>query len=158
METAVEQKERGEDVEKESPPEGEDPLRLVETTSEEKLRQASIEEAFERIIPKRLEAVWEKVRSSMAGIEGAIQFDIAGDSGGSWHFLLSDKKIEVARGRHAAPSTTFALSAEDYYSLMRREQDPQTLFLTERISLQGDLGLAMRLGQVMQNVFAQGDL
>ncbi len=47
------------------------------------------------------------------------------------------------RNRVAAPDLTIAASARDFLALARREQDPDTLFFSRRLSMEGDTELGL---------------
>lgn len=115
------------------------------------LANASVSDIFNKYLPARMRTAWEKYKEMMAGIQGILQFDITGENGGKWFFEISDQGISVHQGEHSQPTTTFQMEAQDYLAMTRRETDPQTLFMSGKMRVLGDMSLAMRLGQVMQS-------
>ena len=47
------------------------------------------------------------------------------------------------RGRAESPDLTISANARDFLALARREQDPDTLFFSRRLSMQGDTELGL---------------
>ena len=87
-----------------------------------------------------------------AGLDVVIQFDLAGDGGGVWHCAISDGACAVSEGPHDAPTMTVSMEAADYVELTSGTLDGMTAFMTGRLRIAGDMGLAMQ----MQNLFRMG--
>jgi len=87
-----------------------------------------------------------------AGLDVVIQFDLAGDDGGVWHCAISDGACAVSEGAHDAPTMTLSMEAADYVQLTSGTLDGMTAFMTGRLRIAGDMGLAMK----MQNLFRMG--
>ncbi|MEW5945777.1 MAG: SCP2 sterol-binding domain-containing protein [bacterium] len=110
---------------------------------------------FEERLPKRFEESMEKYREQLEGIEGVLQFNIEGEGGGQWHIALSEGKATVHPGESEDPSTTFTVDAADWMAIVRRETDPQTVFMQGKLRIAGDMNLAMRLGQLIRTVLQE---
>lgn len=80
-----------------------------------------------------------------AGLEAVFQFDVSGDGGGTWHVTVADGACTVAEGPADAPGVTVAVSAEDWARIVSGSLNPQMAFLTGKLRVDGDMGLAMRL-------------
>ena len=87
-----------------------------------------------------------------AGLDVVIQFDLAGDGGGVWHCAISDGACAVSEGAHDAPTMTVSMEAADYVELTSGTLDGMTAFMTGRLKIAGDMGLAMK----MQSLFRMG--
>lgn len=63
----------------------------------------------------------------------------------------------VASGSHVEPDVTISASAYDFYLLSRREEDPDTLFFSRRLVMEGDTELGLLLKNTLDamelNVF-----
>ena len=87
-----------------------------------------------------------------AGLDAVIQFDLSGDGGGVWHCAIKDGACAVAEGAHDAPTMTVSMEAADYVELISGSLDGMTAFMSGRLRIAGDMGLAMQ----MQNLFKMG--
>jgi 3-hydroxyacyl-CoA dehydrogenase/3a,7a,12a-trihydroxy-5b-cholest-24-enoyl-CoA hydratase len=110
---------------------------------------ATVKDLFEQL-GKRLPEAEQKFGDLFTSMEGILQFDITGEGGGKWYMEFKSGKASVTEGAHESPTTTFTVDAADWLALSRREADPQQLFMSGRLKVAGDMGLAMKLGQFMR--------
>jgi putative sterol carrier protein len=82
------------------------------------------------------------------GTTAVVQYDIAGEGGGTWHAVIRDGTCAVNAGPAATPSLTLSMSAQDWIDMTTGKQNPQMLFMSGRLKLKGDMGLAMKLGSM----------
>ena len=99
------------------------------------------EEIFAEM-PKNLNA------DAAKGMNSVIQFNLAGDNGGQWYATIKDGKAEVTKGTAPAPNMTLSMSASDYVDLMEGRVEAPQLFFAGKLQIEGDLGLAMKLGSL----------
>lgn len=111
---------------------------------------ATAQQVFEEIMPQRLAGAKEKYGEMMQGIVGVLQFELTGEGGGKWFIELNEGEAKVTAGEHASPTTTFIIETQDYLAMLRREVDPQQLFMSGKMRITGDMSLAMRLGQLIR--------
>lgn len=78
------------------------------------------------------------------GIEANVQFDLSGDNGGLYWLKIADKQASLGEGRVESPKMTVRGTAEDFVALARGQLNPMQAFISGRIKIQGDMGLAMR--------------
>lgn len=81
------------------------------------------------------------------GIGTAVAIDLSGEGGGRW--LIDMSKEPAAVGMSAQPATTtISMEAKVFEQMVRGEIDPQTAFLTGKVKVDGNLGVAIKLGQL----------
>ena len=90
--------------------------------------------------------------TKIAGMNATYQFDISGDQGGTWHVKLADGAASVNDGPAENPSITLNATDQNWLDIVSGKLSGQTAFLTGKLKIKGDMGLAMKL----QNVFALG--
>ena len=83
-----------------------------------------------------------------AGTNAIIQYDISGDGGGTWNAVIKDGTCSVSTGQAASPSLTLQVGAQDWIDMSTGKQNPQMLFMSGKLKLKGDMGLAMKLGSM----------
>lgn len=105
---------------------------------------ASCKESFD-MMPSRFK------KEAAKGLNCVYQFDLAGDGGGKWHVLINEEKCEVKEGPHASPNITISMAAQDYLDMVSGKANGQMLFMSGRLRISGDMGLALR----MQSLFQQ---
>lgn len=79
-------------------------------------------------------------------IGATYRFELSGDGGGTWLATLKNPpKIEEADG---AADCILKLAAADYVELMEGRVEAPQLFFAGKLQIEGDLGLAMKLGSL----------
>jgi putative sterol carrier protein len=105
----------------------------------------SVKEVFEVQIPARL-----KAKPDLIGkINAVYQFNIAGAGGGAWSVDCTQPGGAVVAGTAAAPRCTVSMADADFLKLVTGKLNAQMAFMTGKIKIQGDMGLAMKLQQLL---------
>ncbi len=85
-----------------------------------------------------------------AGVNATIQYDISGDQGGTWHTVIKDGACTVNPGAAANPNLTLGMSAQDWLDMVAGKLSGQMAFMSGKLKLKGDMGLAMKVGGLFQ--------
>jgi putative sterol carrier protein len=85
------------------------------------------------------------VADSAKGMNAIIQFNLTGDSGGSYHTIIKDGSCQISQGTHAAPNMTLTMAAQDYVDMRSGKLNGQMAFMSGKLKIAGDMGLAMKL-------------
>jgi len=105
----------------------------------------SVKEVFETHIPARL-----KAKPDLIGkINAVYQFNISGAEGGAWSVDCTQPGGAVAMGNAVAPRCTVSMVDADFLKLVTGKLNAQMAFMTGKIKIQGDMGLAMKLQQLL---------
>ncbi|HLF47859.1 MAG TPA: SCP2 sterol-binding domain-containing protein [Methylomirabilota bacterium] len=92
-----------------------------------------------------------KFRADKAtGINATIQYDISGDQGGSWHAVIKDGTCTVNSGPAATPNLTLSMGGQDWLDMIGGKLSGQMAFMSGKLKLKGDMGLAMKVGGLFQ--------
>nr|PZN55124.1 MAG: hypothetical protein DIU68_09000 [Chloroflexota bacterium] len=78
------------------------------------------------------------------GINANVQFDLAGENGGLYWLKIADQQATLGEGRIENPKMTVRGAADDFAALAHGELNPMQAFMSGRIKIQGDMGLALR--------------
>ena len=85
-----------------------------------------------------------------AGVNAVIQYDISGDQGGTWHAVIKDGACAVNAGPAPTPSLTIGMSGQDWLDMVQGKLSGQMAFMSGKLKLKGDMGLAMKIGGMFQ--------
>ena len=82
------------------------------------------------------------------GMNATIQYDVSGEGGGTWHAVIKDGACTVSQGAATNPNLTLNVAAQDWLDMLSGKQSGQMLFMSGKLKLKGDMGLAMKLGSM----------
>jgi putative sterol carrier protein len=87
-----------------------------------------------------------------AGVNATIQYDIAGagEQGGAWHAVIKDGACTVNPGTAPSPTLTISMSGQDWLDMVGGKLSGQMAFMSGKLKLKGDMGLAMKIGGMFQ--------
>ena len=77
--------------------------------------------------------------------ETIIQFNVAGEGGGTWNMVVKDKKCEVKEGNAEGPKATVNTDADTWVGINTGKANPMQAFMTGKIKVQGNMGELMKL-------------
>lgn len=102
---------------------------------------------FEEKIAKRIEN-----NPELGGeINAVYQFHITGENGGTWNISCSQSKNQVQAGEIPNPQCIITISDQDLVSLVSGQINPQLAFMTGKLKVKGNLGLALKLGKILKD-------
>ena len=93
-------------------------------------------------LAEKLNAKPEKV----AGMECVYQFRIAD---AAWNVKLADGKASVTQAEAPSPNCTITMAEADFLDLVSGKLNGQMAFLTGKLKVAGDMGLALKLGSFL---------
>lgn len=86
--------------------------------------------------------------TAAAGVFGVVQFDLQGADGYELFIVLDDSTMSAEKGRHASPSVTITMQADDFLALLNGRLDGPLAFATGQGQISGDLLLAISLQRI----------
>lgn len=105
----------------------------------------SAKDIVEQQIPTKVKAKPEVAKS----INAKVVFDLTGDGGGQWTLDLTNADGVVTTGTCEAPKVTLTMVATDFSAMVNGEMNAQKAFLTGKLKVKGDMGAALKLGQLL---------
>ena len=84
------------------------------------------------------------------GMNSTIQFNLTGDGGGTYHIVIKDGTVTAQEGAAASPNMTMTVSAQDYLDIQSGKLNGQMAFMSGKMKIAGDMGLAMKLQTILK--------
>jgi putative sterol carrier protein len=82
-------------------------------------------------------------------VNGVYQFVIEGEDGGTWIVDLCKEPGVVSAGPSEAAKCTVTAKSSDFVDIVSRKINAQMAFLTGKLRVKGDMGLAIKLTKVI---------
>lgn len=106
---------------------------------------SSVKEVFDRHIPERLKNKPDVVSK----INAVYQFNISGPEGGQWAVDCTQPGGAIASGLSPSARCTVNCGDADFLNIVNGKLNPQMAFMSGKLKIQGDMGLAMKLQQIL---------
>lgn len=106
---------------------------------------SSVKEMFERQLPERLAGKPDVV----AKINAVYQFNVSGPDGGAWSVDCTAPGGKITPGVSPVARCTVTTTDQDLLKIVNGQLNPQMAFMSGKLRIQGDLGLAMKLQSIL---------
>ncbi len=106
---------------------------------------ASVKDVFERHMPERLRSKPDLVTK----INAVYQFNISGPGGGQWAVDCATPGGAVSSGTSGSARCTVNCADADFLNIVNGKLNPQMAFMMGKLKIQGDMGLALKLAQLL---------
>ena len=84
------------------------------------------------------------------GVKAVIQYHLTGEGGGEWIITIADGQCTVVEGTATQPALTLTMAAQDFVDMVMGKLSAPEAFMTGKLKLSGDFGLATRLPDFFQ--------
>ena len=91
------------------------------------------------------------IAAKLGSVREIAQIELSGDRGGTWHFVLGDGQVAVARGPHGKPSFEIAMSVETFRGLREGKVGVPGAVLRRKIRTRGSLRALLRVGALLRD-------
>ncbi|HEY6105940.1 MAG TPA: SCP2 sterol-binding domain-containing protein [Anaeromyxobacteraceae bacterium] len=105
----------------------------------------TVKDVFEKHMPEKLKAKPDVVTK----INAVYQFNISGPGGGQWQVDCTQAGGAINPGVAPAPKCTVAATDTDFLAIVNGKMNAQMAFMSGKLKIQGDMGLAMKLQQIL---------
>jgi putative sterol carrier protein len=100
---------------------------------------------FEEKIAKKLTDKPDLSKS----VNACYEFNIEGDGGGIWTVDLTKEPGSVTAGSTGTAKCVVTAKSPDFMNIVSGKMNPQMAFMSGKIKIKGDMGLAMKLQKVI---------
>ncbi len=95
---------------------------------------------FSEILPEKLES-----NEDIDDIDAVYVFDVSGDDGGTWTIDFTKDTDFVSEGGSDEADCEIEVADSDFVGMWNGDLSGQQLFMMGKISVDGDMGLALKL-------------
>jgi putative sterol carrier protein len=85
------------------------------------------------------------------GVNAVIQFNLSGDNGGLFWLKIADGKCESGEGQAESPKMTLKAAADDWHAVSTGKMNAMQAFMSGKLKIEGDMGIAMKLQTMFAN-------
>jgi putative sterol carrier protein len=82
------------------------------------------------------------------GVHARYQWDLSGPNGGQWWIDVNDGAYKMGKGKIDHPSVTFVATDKDWVAVCNGQLGGTWAYLTGRLKVRGDQGVARKLGEM----------
>jgi putative sterol carrier protein len=82
------------------------------------------------------------------GVHARYQWDLSGPNGGQWWIDVNDGTYKMGKGKIDHPNVTFVAKDKDWVAVSNGQMGGTWAYLTGRLKIRGDQGLARKLGEM----------
>lgn len=84
-----------------------------------------------------------------ANLNASYQFELTGEGGGTYHASFSGGSHDIGEGAIPSPGCTVVMAASDFLAMTSGKLNPTAAFMSGKLKIKGDMGLAMKLQQII---------
>src|SRR5438093_11560669 len=97
--------------------------------------------------------VFDSMRSSFQpaeakGVHARYQWELSGPIGGQWWIEVNDGTCRMGKGKIPDPNVTFIAKDKDWVAICHDQLSGTWAYLTGRLKVRGDQGVARKLGKM----------
>jgi putative sterol carrier protein len=82
------------------------------------------------------------------GVHARYQWDLSGPNGGQWWIDVNDGAYKMGKGKIDHPNVTFLATDKDWVAVCNGQLGGTWAYLTGRLKVRGDQGVARKLGEM----------
>lgn len=103
------------------------------------------DEIFNQKIATKLSENPDRVQK----INSIYEFQLTGDDTSTWTLDLTKASDHISQGSSGNAKCTVTIKLEDLADIVQKKLNPQMAFMTGKLKVKGDMGLALKLGSIL---------
>ncbi len=93
----------------------------------------------------QLKSRLESKVAQLSNSQGVYQFNLTGEDSGTYFISIADGVLQAQAGTAANAGVTITMQAADFKALAEGSLNPMTAFMSGKLSVAGDMNLALKL-------------
>lgn len=102
-----------------------------------------------KVVFQMIDAALKLDPKKLAGSEGVYQFNITGNDSGTYQLIIDENGGKAVEGTEKDPEVTLTISDEDYKEMIAGKLNPTEAFMSGKLTIEGDIGLALKLQGIL---------
>jgi putative sterol carrier protein len=103
------------------------------------------QQIFEEKIAEKLKTNADKIQS----INSIYEFKLTGSDNSVWTLDLTQPGGKISQGSSGQAKCTVTIDINDLSDIVEKKLNPQMAFMSGKLKVAGDMGLALKLGNVL---------
>jgi predicted lipid carrier protein YhbT len=79
------------------------------------------------------------------GVQAIYQLELTGEQACVVWARVDDGRLSLGEGKTPGPDVVFRMDSEDFFGLLAERENPDLLYMEDRIQVSGSLSLALKL-------------
>ncbi|HHY21351.1 MAG TPA: SCP2 sterol-binding domain-containing protein [Bacilli bacterium] len=103
---------------------------------------------------EQLSSLKEKMNANpkfITEMNSTYQFELSGNEKGIFQIVFANGEVDVVQGEHFEAKCSMTLSDKNFLKLINNQLNPTMAYMTGKLKVKGDLGLALKLQSVLKN-------
>lgn len=98
-----------------------------------------------------IDAALKSNPAATEGAEGVYQFDLSGEGGGTFQIIIDEEGPRAVAGTEKDADCTLVMDTEDFRQMIAGALNATEAFMSGRLTIQGDLGMALKLQNLLSS-------
>lgn len=100
---------------------------------------------------RMIDAALKFDHNATKGKEGVYQFNLTGNDGGVYQMIVEKSGARAVKGEENVPQVTLTMDHEHFKQLIEGTLNPTAAFMSGKLKIRGNMGLALKLQTVLQS-------
>jgi putative sterol carrier protein len=92
----------------------------------------------------------DKDRTQLQDWRGVYQINLTGDPSYQYTIVVDAEGARVRAGSDPSPGVTLQMAVNDFHALVEGQLSPMAAFMSGKLTVSGDIGLALKLQNLLQ--------
>lgn len=106
-------------------------------------------QSAKQVFDEKITAKIQNEPDKLKNIGALVVFHLTGDQGGDWSLDCSKNPAALKEGNSDGAVVEVTMSVEDFVKMANGGLNPQMAFLGGKLKVKGNMGLAIKLGQIL---------